>query len=135
MRSQVSSLSSDGIRQRSETSGEPGWLTELRLGALAAYGKLPAPAYPRTDLSKVDLEGLARKATGGSVRATHAAPKGSGVIVTDLATAAREHPELVRPHLLQSTVLPEEGKVEALHATLWNAGTFMYVPKLSLIHI
>lgn len=51
-----------------------------------------------------------------------------GVILTDLATAAREHPELVREHL-GGAVGPEAGKFQALNGALWTAGVFLYVPK------
>lgn len=51
-----------------------------------------------------------------------------GVILTDLATAAREHPELVREHL-GGAVGPEAGKFQALNGALWTAGVFLYVPQ------
>jgi len=51
-----------------------------------------------------------------------------GVILTDLATAAREHPELVREHLGRA-VAPEAGKFQALNGALWSAGVFLYVPR------
>ena len=53
---------------------------------------------------------------------------GKGVILTDLATAAREHPELVRRHL-GGAVGPEAGKFQALNGALWTAGVFLYVPR------
>lgn len=51
-----------------------------------------------------------------------------GVIFTDLHTAAREHEELVKPHLMQA-VKAEEHRIAALHAALWNGGVFLYVPR------
>ena len=51
-----------------------------------------------------------------------------GVIVTDLHTAAREHPELVREHLF-STISPGEWKYLSLHGALWSGGCFIYVPQ------
>ncbi len=50
-----------------------------------------------------------------------------GVVFTDLHTAVRDHPDLVRPHLMQ-LVRAEEGKFQALHAAFWSGGTFVYVP-------
>ena len=51
-----------------------------------------------------------------------------GVIVTDLPTAAREHPDLIRRHLLTDVVQPEMSKFVALHAAFWSGGAFVYVP-------
>ncbi|MGB1288574.1 MAG: Fe-S cluster assembly protein SufD [Aggregatilineales bacterium] len=52
-----------------------------------------------------------------------------GIIFTDLATAAREHSDLVEKHLLTTAVKPEDGKFAALHSALWNHGVFLYVPR------
>jgi len=52
-----------------------------------------------------------------------------GVIFTDLAAAMREHPDLVRDHLLTEVARPDEHRFRALHAALWSGGTFLYVPK------
>lgn len=52
-----------------------------------------------------------------------------GVIFTDLRTAAAEHPDLVRDHLMTQAVKPEEGKFAALNAALWTHGVFLYVPR------
>jgi len=51
-----------------------------------------------------------------------------GVIFTDLQTAAREHPELVRAHLMQA-VKNDENRLAALHAAVWSGGLFLYVPR------
>jgi len=51
-----------------------------------------------------------------------------GVVVLDLATAAREHPELVRP-ALGSAVGPAFGKLEALNAAACGAGLCVFVPR------
>lgn len=51
-----------------------------------------------------------------------------GVIFTDLETAAREHEELVKPHLMQA-LKADEHQLAALHAAVWNGGVFLYVPK------
>ncbi len=51
-----------------------------------------------------------------------------GVVVTDLHAAAREHPEIVREHLL-SAVSPGEWKYLGLHGALWSGGCLVYVPQ------
>ncbi|HEX7119920.1 MAG TPA: Fe-S cluster assembly protein SufD [Longimicrobiales bacterium] len=55
--------------------------------------------------------------------------KQKGVLLLDLATAAREHPELVREHLATEAVPAAAGKFAALNAALWSAGVFLYVPR------
>src|SRR4051812_39252079 len=52
-----------------------------------------------------------------------------GVIVTDLATAMREHEDLVRPHFMTEAVPANMSKFTALHGAFWSGGTFVYVPK------
>ncbi|MBR8660481.1 Fe-S cluster assembly protein SufD [Brevibacillus sp. NL20B1] len=54
--------------------------------------------------------------------------KSKGVIFTDLATALREHGELVQQYLL-NVVAYDEHKLTALHTALVNGGVFLYVPK------
>src|SRR5918998_707280 len=51
-----------------------------------------------------------------------------GVIFTDLATAYREHPELVERYFMTQAVQPSLGKFQALHAAFWQGGSFLYVP-------
>ena len=52
-----------------------------------------------------------------------------GVIFTDLETAVREHADLIQRHFMTKAVPVAFGKFEALHAALWQGGTFLYVPK------
>ena len=51
-----------------------------------------------------------------------------GVIVQDLATAAAEHPDLVRRHL-GSAVEMDADKLAALNGSLWRTGVFVHVPR------
>ncbi|HYK73261.1 MAG TPA: Fe-S cluster assembly protein SufD [Pseudoneobacillus sp.] len=55
--------------------------------------------------------------------------KESGVIFTDIFTAAREHSELVQKYFMTNGVKIDEHKLTALHAALLNGGVFLYVPK------
>lgn len=50
-----------------------------------------------------------------------------GVIFTDLLTAAREYPDLVRSYLGR-LIPPEASKFAALNAAVWRHGLFGYVP-------
>ena len=52
-----------------------------------------------------------------------------GVVFTDLDTAVREHPDLVRQYFMTEAVPATFGKFEALHAAFWQSGAFLYVPK------
>jgi len=52
-----------------------------------------------------------------------------GIIFTDLDTAVREYPDLVRPNLMTKAVHPGEDKFAALHAAMWTHGIFLYVPR------
>lgn len=55
--------------------------------------------------------------------------EGKGVIYTDLATAVRKHPDLVRRYMMTDGVAPGEDKFTALHAAYWSGGTLLYVPR------
>ena len=52
-----------------------------------------------------------------------------GVIFTDLQTAVRRHPDLARRHFMTEAVTPDANKFAALHAALWDTGSFIYVPR------
>ncbi len=51
-----------------------------------------------------------------------------GVVYCDLTTAVHQHPELVREYFMTQAVPADFGKFQALHAALWQTGTFLYVP-------
>jgi Fe-S cluster assembly protein SufD len=52
----------------------------------------------------------------------------AGVIFTDLDSAFRDHGDLVRRYFMTQAVPSDFGKYEALHAALWQGGSFLYVP-------
>ncbi|MDR7518530.1 MAG: Fe-S cluster assembly protein SufD [Armatimonadota bacterium] len=52
----------------------------------------------------------------------------AGVLFTDLASAVRAEPDLVRDHLF-SLAPRDEHRFRALHAALHSGGTFLYVPR------
>ena len=51
-----------------------------------------------------------------------------GVIYTDMETAVREYPELVKEHFMKCVPINDH-KFVALHAAVWSGGSFVYVPK------
>jgi Fe-S cluster assembly protein SufD len=52
-----------------------------------------------------------------------------GVIFVDFATAAEQHPELIKKFFMTEAVRPDEDKLSALHAALWTHGVLLYVPR------
>ncbi len=51
-----------------------------------------------------------------------------GVVFSDLETALQSHSELVKKYFM-TVVKPEENRLTALHAAMWNGGVFLYVPR------
>ena len=51
-----------------------------------------------------------------------------GVIYTDMDTAVREYPEIVKEHFMKCVPINDH-KFVALHAAVWSGGSFVYVPK------
>jgi len=51
-----------------------------------------------------------------------------GVIFTDMDTALKQYPELVRKHFMRAVPFTDN-KLAALHYSVWSGGTFLYVPK------
>ncbi len=52
-----------------------------------------------------------------------------GVILTDIVTAAKNHPDLFKQYFMKDAVQVDEHKLTAFHAALVNGGVFLYVPK------
>ncbi len=58
-----------------------------------------------------------------------------GVIFTDLQTAVQLHPELVQEYFMTEAVTPDANKFAALHAALWDTGSFIFVPRNTRIEL
>ncbi len=54
--------------------------------------------------------------------------KKQGVIYTDMETAVREYPDIVKSHFMKCVPITDH-KFVALHAAVWSGGSFVYVPK------
>ena len=50
-----------------------------------------------------------------------------GVLFTDMDTALREYPEIVRPYF-GKIIPPNDNKFSALNSSVWSGGSFIYVP-------
>ncbi len=51
-----------------------------------------------------------------------------GVIYTDMETAVKEYPDLVKDHFMKCVPVYDH-KFVALHGAVWSGGSFVYVPK------
>lgn len=110
----------------------------LRLDRVSAYASPPA-RVSRLDHLEPELQStievddqtggvLVQKDTGNVFAFLADSLRAKGVIFTDLATAAREHPELVRPYLGRLTGA-DYSKFSALNQAFWTGGVFLYVPR------
>ncbi|MGC8579795.1 MAG: Fe-S cluster assembly protein SufB [bacterium] len=55
--------------------------------------------------------------------------EGKGVIFTDMDSAVKDYPELVKEYFMTKCVPPTDNKFAALHGAVWSGGSFVYVPK------
>jgi Fe-S cluster assembly protein SufD len=143
-----------GVRALSRGLAEPDWLAAWRVRAFEAWqaSDLPIRAnhlWRYTDPAEFDpagdpfaagpggaeisidgapAGGSAGGSVGGSAGGSAGGSGATGLIVTDLATAAREHPDLVRA-ALGSVVGPEFGRFEALASAGFRGGVFLRVPR------
>jgi Fe-S cluster assembly protein SufD len=134
-------------------------MLERRLWAWQAFEALPMPTrqdeeWRRTDISKLKLEQLVPyappsgpdvesplKLNGNSSglltqqnsvtvdRSLQDTVRAQGVIFTDLDTAVRAHPDLVKQYFMTEAVTADYNKFAALNGAFWSGGTFLYVPK------
>lgn len=51
-----------------------------------------------------------------------------GVVYTDMESAVRDYPEIVKEHFMKCVPISDH-KFVALHAAVWSGGSFVYVPK------
>ena len=136
------------------TLHEPEWLAARRERAASLRGTLDLPRFKGaagwefTDLGKLDLdafgpapadaelalpeplfeppEPIVLTQVDGASEAGEATA--DGVVVMSLADAAREHPELVEPHL-GTIVSPDDDIFTATNDAGWTGGAFVYVPR------
>ncbi len=123
------------------TGNEEEWrrtrLTGLDIGnfrlaqATAGLGdRSDLPRYLREELATIESAG-ALVTENGAVR-YHALSNelaAKGVILADLDTAIRQHPELIQRHFMTDNVAVDANKFTALHAALVTGGTVLYVPR------
>lgn len=129
----MSVLDADAIARISDQHGEPGWLRDLRAAWWQRAGATPPPTgqeeeWRRTDLTELprDAELLMQPPAMELTLVPGAAEQ--GVILTDLATAVREHPDLVRRFLGQAEGQASHAHFWALAQAAWTGGVFCHVP-------
>jgi Fe-S cluster assembly protein SufD len=113
--------------------GEPRWLAERRLEAFDLYEKLDYPdpkseAWRYTDVRGFDFGRFGAPAPGISAPDVPRHLANKGLVVTDLWTAASDHPDLLRDHFF-TDVPVDEHKFTALHGAFYSDGLLVYVPK------
>jgi Fe-S cluster assembly protein SufD len=113
--------------------GEPAWLGTLRADWWRRVEAKPWPTGAEEEWRRTSLDDLPRD--GGLLldqpMATYEldpALAARGVIFTDLATAVREHGDLVQGRLGRFETLPAQMPFWGRSLAAWTGGTFLYVP-------
>ncbi len=127
----------------------PTWgpdLSELRMDGIATYVKPKSklnsswddvPEDIKNTFDKLGIPDAEKKSLGGvgaqydSEVVYHSMKEDllkQGVIYTDMETAVKEYPEIVKEYFMKCVPISEH-KFVALHAAVWSGGSFVYVPK------
>ncbi len=129
----AATLDAGAIGAISERLGDPEWLRDLRDLVVGARAATPPPTGQEEEWRRTDLTGLPRDADllldPPPLEVT--LPVGAseqGVVVTDLATAVRDHSELVRGLLGRGDGPASHGHFWALAHAAWTGGLFCHVP-------
>ena len=116
-----------------EALGEPGWLAERRGHALDVFDKLEMPdpkgdEWRYVDVRAFDFDAFTAPPARKSAPILPPELASKGVVVGDLGTVAREHPELVKEHFF-TDVAVDEHRFTALHAAFHSDDVLVYVPR------
>ncbi|MCS7198419.1 MAG: Fe-S cluster assembly protein SufD [Candidatus Bipolaricaulota bacterium] len=153
--STLRSFSVDTIAEQAASRGEPTWLVQKRVEAFEALQRLPLPESRYTKIRGLDLNAFdfagqnAHHAHIGELAAEREAVhiqldgqilitqvpeslQSKGIVFCDMATAIREHPDLVKQYLFHA-ISPSEDKMTALVSALASSGIFIYVPKETVL--
>ena len=111
--------------------------TDIRAFKLGSFGPLAGSAADPADSAALAPKWQAlnthyatgiEQVNGVTTRNADSAQLG-GAILVDLATAAKEYPDILKRFLLTDAVDPKADAFSALHAAFWTGGTLLYVPK------
>jgi Fe-S cluster assembly protein SufB len=105
------------------TEGSVGSWDEVPEEIKTTFDKLGIPEAEKKFLAGVKAQ-YESEVVYGSLREDLAK---QGVLFTDMDTALREHPEIVREYF--GTIIPStDNKFAALNSAVWSGGSFVYVP-------
>ncbi len=130
----ASTLDAEAIGRISDHLDEPDWLRDLRATWWERASTTPPPTgqeeeWRRTDLSDLPRNGaLLVDAPPLEVSLPPGAAE-AGLVVADLRTAVREHPDLVRRWLGQAEGQASHAHFWALAQAAWSGGVFVHVPR------
>ena len=126
-------LDAGAISRISDHLSEPDWLRDLRADWWRRASDTPPPTGQEEEWRRTDLAPLPRGAEllldAPQLEVT--LPPGAaeaGVVVSDLRTAVREHPDLVRRWLGTSEGQASHAHFWALAQAGWTGGAFVHVP-------
>jgi Fe-S cluster assembly protein SufD len=94
-----------------------------------SLSELPEQAKALVDMDATNQTLYIQRNTTPAFLSVSEELKASGVIFTDIFTAARDHSDLLQKYFMKNGVKVDEHKLTALHAALMNGGIFLYVPK------
>jgi Fe-S cluster assembly protein SufD len=126
-------LSAAAVARLAADRDEPGWLRDLRRTWWERAEQAGWPTGAEEEWRRTTLEGMPRDGAllteppAVSYEADPAAID-AGLIVSDLATAVREHPDLVRASLGQHEAMDPQAGIWARSMAAWTGGSFVYVP-------
>ncbi len=114
------------------TRGEPAWLRDARLAALARYEQLPQPDDHTPGWRRVSLDGLVLQAPEPAEArfATRAssADIGRGLLICSLGEALTSREDLVREALSHIHEGKSVGRFAPLAQAAWQSGAFVWAP-------
>jgi Fe-S cluster assembly protein SufD len=118
---------------QSAVAAEPGWLTDLRAAWARRLEERPWPDPAEEEWRRTSLTALPREAPPLSPAPApehhlDASWSDRGVVFTDLASAVREHPDLLRAHLGDAETISAQAPIWARSLAGWTSGTFLFVP-------
>ncbi len=129
----AAALDAGAISRISDHLDEPQWLRDLRQTWWERAEQTPPPTGQEEEWRRTDLAGLPRDGEllvdAPHVEATVPGGVPDGVILTDLRSAVREHPELLRRFLGQADGPVSHAHFWALAQAAWTGGLFCFVPR------
>jgi Fe-S cluster assembly protein SufD len=129
----ATTLDAAAIRRISDQFDEPEWLREHRAAWWDRAVSTPPPTGQEEEWRRTDLAGLPRDGVllMNPPELAIEVPGGlpDGVILTDIRTAVRQQPELVRRFLDLRQGQESHAHFWALAQAAWTGGLFCYVPR------